>query len=108
MVSATAFHVNGRTVRTRVTAPATAGGAGRTHSLPGPAARATARRLTGKLRLHLDVNPVDRTQAEELDRLLALGAQPASIGQSGDEPWHALQDPEGNEFCLLRRQLPEL
>jgi hypothetical protein len=63
---------------------------------------------TGKLRLHLDVNPVDRTQAEELDRLLALGARPASIGQSGDEPWHALQDPEGNEFCLLRRQLPEL
>jgi hypothetical protein len=63
---------------------------------------------TGKLRMHIDVNPVDRTQAEELDRLLALGARTASIGQTGDEPWHSLQDPEGNEFCLLRRQLPEL
>lgn len=66
----------------------------------------TSEPKTGKLRLHIDVNPVDRTQAEELDRLLALGAKPASIGQSGDEPWHPLQDPEGNEFCLLRRQLP--
>jgi glyoxalase superfamily protein len=61
-----------------------------------------------KLRLHLDVNPVDRTQAEELERLLALGARPASVGQSDDEGWHVLQDPEGNEFCLLRRRLPEL
>ena len=59
-------------------------------------------------RLHIDVNPVDRTQDEELARLLALGARPADVGQTGDEPWHVLQDPEGNVFCLLRRQLPEL
>jgi hypothetical protein len=62
----------------------------------------------GKLRLHIDVNPVDRDQDEELARLLALGARPAEIGQTGEEPWHSLQDPEGNEFCLLRRRLPEL
>jgi catechol 2,3-dioxygenase-like lactoylglutathione lyase family enzyme len=59
----------------------------------------------GLLRLHLDVNPTDREQAEELDRLLALGAVPADVGQTGDESWHVLADPEGNEFCLLRRRL---
>jgi hypothetical protein len=61
-----------------------------------------------KLRLHIDVNPVDRDQDAELERLLSLGARPADIGQTGTEAWHSLQDPEGNEFCLLRRQLPEL
>lgn len=59
----------------------------------------------GKLRLHIDVNPVDRDQDAELERLLALGARPADIGQTGDEQWHVLMDPEGNEFCLLRRRL---
>jgi hypothetical protein len=63
---------------------------------------------SAKLRLHFDVNPVDRGQDAELERLLSLGARPADIGQSGTEPWHVLQDPEGNEFCLLRQQLPEL
>lgn len=60
------------------------------------------------LRLHLDVNPVDRDQDAELERLLALGARPADVGQTGDESWHVLQDPEGNEFCLLRRRLAPL
>jgi catechol 2,3-dioxygenase-like lactoylglutathione lyase family enzyme len=59
----------------------------------------------GRLRLHVDVNPTDRDQAAELERLLALGARPADVGQAGDEPWHVLQDPEGNEFCLLRRRV---
>jgi catechol 2,3-dioxygenase-like lactoylglutathione lyase family enzyme len=58
-----------------------------------------------KLPLHLDVSPTDRDQAAELDRLLALGARPADVGQSGAEPWHVLADPEGNVFCLLRRRL---
>lgn len=62
----------------------------------------------GKSRLHIDVNPVDRDQADELERLLALGARPADIGQTGDEQWHVLQDPEGNEFCLLRARLRPL
>ena len=60
---------------------------------------------SGKLPLHLDVNPTDRDQDAELERLLALGARPADVGQTGDEPWHVLADPEGNEFCLLRRRL---
>ena len=28
-----------------------------------------------------------------------LARWPADIGQSGDESWHVLADPEGNEFC---------
>lgn len=56
-------------------------------------------------RLHIDVNATDRDQAAELDRLLALGARPADVGQRGDEPWHVLADPEGNPFCLLRARL---
>ena len=55
---------------------------------------------TGRLPLHIDVNPVDRDQAAELERLLALGARRADVGQTGDENWHVLQDPEGNEFCI--------
>jgi hypothetical protein len=60
----------------------------------------------GQLRLHIDVNATDRDQDEELERLLALGARPADVGQTGAEPWHVLADPEGNEFCLLRQRVP--
>jgi catechol 2,3-dioxygenase-like lactoylglutathione lyase family enzyme len=59
-----------------------------------------------KLPWHIDVNPTDRDQDAELERLLALGARPADVGQTGDEGWHVLADPEGNEFCLLRRTVP--
>ena len=61
---------------------------------------------SGKLRLHIDVNATDRDQEAELHRLLAAGARRADIGQTGNESWHVLADPEGNEFCLLRRQVP--
>ena len=60
----------------------------------------------GKLRWHVDVNPTDRDQEEELQRLLALDARPADVGQTGDESWHVLADPEGNVFCLLRSRVP--
>ncbi|MDT0165850.1 VOC family protein [Actinotalea sp. AC32] len=60
---------------------------------------------TTKLRLHLDVNATDRDQDEELARLLAAGARPVDVGQTGAESWHVLADPEGNEFCLLRRRV---
>ncbi|MCW2884262.1 MAG: hypothetical protein QOE54_1820 [Streptosporangiaceae bacterium] len=59
----------------------------------------------GKLRLHFDLNGTDRDQAAELERLLAAGAQLVDIGQSGEESWHVLTDPEGNEFCLLRARV---
>ena len=62
----------------------------------------------GKSRLHIDVNATDRDQDAELERLFALGARPADIGQTGEESWHVLADPEGNEFCLLKRRLDPL
>jgi hypothetical protein len=34
---------------------------------------------------------------------LEVGARTADVGQTGEESWHVLADPEGNEFCLLRR-----
>ena len=52
-----------------------------------------------KNRLHLDFRPDD--QDAEVARLLALGARRVDVGQTGDEPWVALADPEGNEFCIL-------
>ena len=57
-----------------------------------------------KNRIHLDVNPAGSEQAEELTRLLALGATRVDIGQ-GEQNWVVLADPEGNEFCLLRRRV---
>ena len=60
---------------------------------------------TQTLRPHIDLSPVDQDQEAELERLLALGARPADVGQTGQESWHVLQDPEGNEFCLLRTRL---
>ena len=59
----------------------------------------------GKVRLHIDLNATDREQDAELERLLDLGAKPADVGQTGAENWHVLEDPEGNQFCLLRRRL---
>ncbi|MGP4028508.1 VOC family protein [Actinomadura sp. 3N407] len=59
----------------------------------------------GKLPLHIDVNATDRDQEEELERLLAAGARHADVGQTGEESWVVLADPEGNEFCLLRARL---
>jgi hypothetical protein len=62
----------------------------------------------GKVRLHIDLNPTDRDQDAELERLLGLGATRADVGQTGEESWRVLADPEGNEFCLLKRRLDPL
>jgi catechol 2,3-dioxygenase-like lactoylglutathione lyase family enzyme len=62
----------------------------------------------GRSRLHIDVNATDRDQDAELERLLELGARPADVGQTGEEGWHVLSDPEGNEFCLLEARLDPL
>ena len=59
-----------------------------------------------KNRLHIDVNPRDREQAEEVERVLALGATHADVGQTGEESWVVLADPEGNEFCILASRRP--
>jgi Glyoxalase-like domain len=58
-----------------------------------------------KNRLHIDLNPTDREHAAELERLQALGAERAEVGQGEDVSWVVLRDPEGNEFCLLGSRL---
>jgi len=62
----------------------------------------------GKVRLHIDVSPTDRDQAAELERLLGLGATRADVGQTGQESWEVLADPEGNAFCLLHSRVDPL
>jgi hypothetical protein len=54
-----------------------------------------------KNRCHLDL--VSDDPAGEVQRLLELGATRADVGQKGDEGFDVLADPEGNEFCVLRR-----
>ena len=61
---------------------------------------------TIKNRLHIDLSPYGCDQATELERLKSLGAVEIDIGQ-GDQTWHVLADPEGNEFCLLRGRADE-
>ncbi len=58
-------------------------------------------RKTTKNRLHIDLSPVDATQADELRRLIDLGASRVDVGQPGTVTWVVLADPEGNELCLL-------
>lgn len=54
-----------------------------------------------KNRLHLDVQPDDRTRDEEVERLLALGATlVADHRKPNGRGWATLADPEGNEFCV--------
>lgn len=53
-----------------------------------------------KNRVHIDVTPIDRDRDAEVDRLLALGASHADIGQV-NVPWVVMRDPEGNEFCVM-------
>ncbi|MER6009562.1 VOC family protein [Streptomyces bluensis] len=82
---------------------------GKTRLGPVPPALTFARVPEGKTvknRLHIDVNPTDREQDEEVRRLLDLGARHADVGQTGDESWVTLADPEGNEFCVLAGRHP--
>ncbi len=57
----------------------------------------------GKNRLHLDFRPDD--QGAEVARLLGLGARHVDVGQ-GEQSWVVLEDPEGNEFCVLSSRRP--
>ncbi|HET6855621.1 MAG TPA: VOC family protein [Streptomyces sp.] len=55
-----------------------------------------------KNRLHLDLTTTAEDRDAEIDRLVALGARRVDVGQTGDESWTVLADPEGNEFCVVR------
>ena len=50
-------------------------------------------------RVHVDLTGGVR-QAEEVERLIGLGARPLDIGQ-GDVPWVFVADPEGNPCCVM-------
>jgi len=57
---------------------------------------------TVKNRVHLDLTSSAADRDAEIERLLALGARRVDIGQTGQESWTVLADPEGNEFCVVR------
>ena len=61
-----------------------------------------------KNRLHIDFRADGVSTAEELDRLLGLGATRFDIGQEPDVTWVVLADPAGNEFCLLQQTVQEV
>jgi predicted enzyme related to lactoylglutathione lyase len=58
---------------------------------------------TGKNRLHVEIAPpADGNQRAEVDRLVALGATRAGLGQ--DEAGRVVMaDPDGNQFSVLSR-----
>ena len=65
----------------------------------------------GKNRLHLDVPASDGvgTEAEKkigqcqvkADELVALGATVVEVKREMGSGWIVMQDPEGNEFCVV-------
>jgi predicted enzyme related to lactoylglutathione lyase len=55
-----------------------------------------------KNRVHLDLTASAGERDAEIERILGLGARRVDIGQTGDESWTVLADPEGNEFCVVR------
>ncbi|MEV5483054.1 VOC family protein [Streptomyces sioyaensis] len=58
---------------------------------------------TVKNRVHLDLQPQDRSRDEEVERLLALGATLVADHRRADGTgWAILADIEGNEFCVER------
>jgi hypothetical protein len=61
-----------------------------------------------KNRVHLDLRADGTSFATEIARLEGLGARRVDIGQGPDVTWVVFADPEGNEFCLLRRTVQEV
>jgi len=58
-----------------------------------------------KNRVHLDVNPTDCSQDEEIARLIGLGATVLNDNRP-EFSWVTLADPEGNEFDVLADRHP--
>ena len=58
-----------------------------------------------KNRIHFDIQPQDGTRDDEVRRVVGLGATETDDQRDHYGPgigWVVLQDPEGNEFCILR------
>jgi Glyoxalase-like domain len=58
-----------------------------------------------KNRVHMDLVPADRSQDEEIARLVGLGATVLSDNRP-EFGWVTLSDPEGNEFDVLADRRP--
>src|SRR5690349_19605759 len=53
---------------------------------------------TAKNRVHIDLQPTDRTRDEEVDRLIGLGARVVEDHRQDDgSGWVWMADPEGND-----------
>ncbi|MFF0436544.1 VOC family protein [Streptomyces sp. NPDC004327] len=60
-------------------------------------------RKSTKNRVHLDLQPQDRTRDEEVERVAGLGATVVDDRRRPDGTgWVVMADPEGNEFCIER------
>ncbi len=57
---------------------------------------------TVKNRVHVDLTTTADDRDSEIDRLIGLGASRVDVGQSDQDSWDVLADPEGNEFCVVR------
>ncbi|MEU1467873.1 VOC family protein [Streptomyces sp. NPDC005761] len=69
------------------------------HALPGITFVPVTDAKTTFNRLHIDLAPDDLDT--EVERITGLGARRADVGQPADVSWVVLEDPEGNEFCVL-------
>src|SRR5919109_5145482 len=71
------------------------GGTGKLYFQPVPEAKAV------KNRVHIDLRP-SGSMAAEVARLQGLGATIQARVDEGGSFWTVMQDPEGNELCVLR------
>jgi predicted enzyme related to lactoylglutathione lyase len=56
-----------------------------------------------KNRVHVDLQPTDRTRDEEVERLVGLGATVVEDHRTPEGAgWVWMADPEGNDFCVER------
>ena len=53
-----------------------------------------------KNRVHLDL-VADTAIEDDVERLRALGATLRNWAEEAGNVWAVMQDPEGNEFCVL-------
>lgn len=62
----------------------------------------------GKNRLHLDLGICDEEDLDaQIQRLIALGATRVSSIVMRGASWIVMTDPDGNEFCLISKFVPE-
>jgi predicted enzyme related to lactoylglutathione lyase len=77
--------------------------AGSSDLLPTVWLQNTGTRKGEKNHNHPDLRPADGDVEAEVQRVIALGARQVDVGQTASDPFVVLADPEGNEFCVLRR-----